>query len=161
MYISEVLIFFLADCLSNQLIFSVAVHMFRVHVFDKAFFFSATVIMITENVTISSFHINHSKENKVFHHNRANCESKKKKWCQTERLLKKVVAKVYPLPLIRTQMLTVGLKCIRNYFLVFYYHLSYTCGEIICWTCLLFLSLNPLDSQFGHFVLRTSLKELY
>lgn len=86
---------------------------------------------------------------------------KKKKWCQTERLLKKVVAKVYPLPLIRTQMLTVGLKCIRNYFLVFYYHLSYTCGEIICWTCLLFLSLNPLDSQFGHFVLRTSLKELY
>lgn len=75
-YISEVLIFFLADCLSNQLIFSVAVHMFRVHVFDKAFFFSATVIMITENVTISSFHINHSKENKVFHHNHAICESK-------------------------------------------------------------------------------------
>ena len=44
-------------------------------------------------------------------------------------------------------------------FLDFFYHLSYTWVDFICFTCLPILSL--LEEHFGQSELRTSLKELY
>ena len=51
--------------------FFVVVRKYKIHVFDEAFLFSATIAKITENVTCSSFDKSHCKENKLFHHNHA------------------------------------------------------------------------------------------
>ena len=50
MNISEVAPFFLTQCLSNQLNFSVVARMIKIHVSNEAFFLLATVVMVTKNV---------------------------------------------------------------------------------------------------------------
>ena len=75
-------------------------------------------------------------------------------------MLKKIVSceSVSSTQLLRTQTLTMRSKCSKNYFFIF----LTTCHmpEFI-WLveCVLFF-LNSHDSQFGHFALRTYLKEL-
>ena len=49
-YIFQVVTFFLVLCLSNQLIFSVAVRIYTIHVFHGAFSLPATIPMITKKV---------------------------------------------------------------------------------------------------------------
>ena len=50
--------------------------MYKIQVFDEAFFFLATVATITKKVTVSSFHSNHCNRNKFFPHNHADYQSK-------------------------------------------------------------------------------------
>ena len=85
MYIFEVVTFFLTKCLSNLINFSVVVRIYKILDFDEAFFFLATVAMITENVSFSSLHCNHCRRNKFFNHNHAAYQSQLflKKWSQT------------------------------------------------------------------------------
>ena len=66
-----VVTYFPAQYLSSQCNFSVAVRMYITHDFDKALFFLETVVMIIENVTLTSSHSNCYKTNKFFHHNHA------------------------------------------------------------------------------------------
>ena len=125
--------------------------MYKIHVFDKAFFVLATVAMITENLTFASFHINHCNKNKFFRHNHAIYESKlslknmeSNRKCYSKKLLSRFIF----YPIIRTQTQTMWSKCSKNYFLGFYHPFSYTHGGMICWTCLVLLK-NPLDGKFG------------
>ena len=72
--------------------------MHKIHIFDEAFFFVATVGMMTVKVIFSSFHSNHFKGKKCFHHNYAAYESKlslKKMESNRERLLKKIAVKEF------------------------------------------------------------------
>ena len=66
-YIFAVATFFLRQCLYNQLIFSVVVRMYRIHVFHEAF--------LTKNVTFSGFQSNYCEGNKVLHQNHAAYQS--------------------------------------------------------------------------------------
>ena len=54
-YIFKVVKFLLAQWLSNQLSFSVAVHIYKILVFDKAFFFLLTIKMPMINKTFLFF----------------------------------------------------------------------------------------------------------
>ena len=134
--------------------------MYKTHVIDKAFFFLATVD-ITENVTYSSFHSNHCKGNKFFRHNNATFQSKlfhKNGVKPINATRKNCRQGVWSSPLIRTQTLTMESKCWKITFLDF--TTTYHSGFDLLNIHVLFF-LNPLDSQFGRFVLKTSLKEVW
>ena len=122
------IVFFLTQCLSNQLNFSVVIRMYKIPVFDETFSLLATVAMIAENVTFSSFYSNCHKGNKFVHHNFAANQSKlpPEKWSHTVKgYSKNCIKGVSSTPLLKTQTLTRGSKCTKNYFLRFYYHLSH------------------------------------
>ena len=116
--------------------------MYKIHVFDETFSLLATVAMIAENVTFSSFYSNCHKGNKFVHHNFAANQSKlpPEKWSHIVKgYLKNCIKGVSSTPLLKTQTLTRGSKCTKNYFLRFYYHLSHAWVGLICWTCFVFL----------------------
>ena len=124
--------FFSPNCLSN---FYVVIRMYKIHVFDEAFFFLATVAMVTENETFSSFHSKLCNRNKFFHHNHPAYQSQlslKDRVKQIKTPKKCLIKCLFSTPFLRTQTLKMRLKCRKNYFLRFYYHLSYTWVDLIC-----------------------------
>ena len=56
--------------------FFAVMHMYKIHVFDEAFFFLAKVAMITDRVDFSSFHIKYCKGINFFQGNHAAHQSK-------------------------------------------------------------------------------------
>ena len=124
-YIFQVVTFFLVPCLSNQLIFSVAVLIYTIHVFQGAFSLPATIPMITKKVPFFLFtmepmlgkHIHSSRSSGLS----TQTTAKLKYWNQTDRKYSKNCCKsVFSTLLLRTIAITMRSKCSKNYFFGFY-----------------------------------------
>ena len=137
--------------------------MYKTHDFDKALVFLETVVMIIENLTFTSSHSNCYKTNKFFHHNHAAYQYKLslKKRDQTEKSCSKILFQsciFYPIaenpdPNHGFKMQQ---KLLSWILLPLVIHLS---GFDLFNVSRFFLTY--FDGQFGHYVVRTSLKELY
>ena len=116
--------------LSNPFNFSVLVRMYKPRVFGKVFFFLAAVAMIAESLTFSVSIATLVRETITTIH----LSLSLKNWNQTYKgfLKKKCYKGVLSTLLLRTQTIMMESKCSKNYFLGFYYHLSYTRVDLIC-----------------------------
>ena len=116
--------------------------MYKIHGFDEAFFFLATVAMITEHPTILVPIVTFIKERNSFIEIMQLINSNyfiKSGVKQRKTTLKNCCKGVSSTPLLWTPTLTIGSKCSKNDFRGFYYHLLYAWVDLICSTCLIFL----------------------